>query len=138
MVWVCIPSHNTIMRQYIAMLCSSGFGSQSQRHLASAIHLFNSSVPLSEAINSEVILLTCHPKRLSSKLDDHLFKVIWTRPLLLKKLTCFLFPSLMQHHGYLSLLQRVLVYIWTIPNSRLPLMVAWPGRFPWFLLPTVP
>ena len=43
---------------YNALLCSSCFRSQSQRPLASAIHLFNSSLPLSEAINSEVLLLT--------------------------------------------------------------------------------
>ena len=62
---------------YIALLCTSGFGSQSQHHLASAIQLFNSSVPPSEAINSEVLLLTLITlKSLSSKLDNHLFKVL--------------------------------------------------------------
>ena len=61
---------------YISSLCSSGSGSQSQHHLASAIHLFNSSVPPSEDINSEVLLLTpVIQKNLSSKLDDCLFKL---------------------------------------------------------------
>ena len=74
MVWVC-TQHSPAA--YIASLCSSGFWSQSQCHLASAIHLFNSSVPLSEAINSEVLLLTpVTQKSLSSKLDNHLFKVL--------------------------------------------------------------
>ena len=62
---------------YIASLCTSGFGSQSQHHLASATHMFNSVVPPSEAINSEALLLTPVTQRsLSSKLDDHLFKVL--------------------------------------------------------------
>ena len=62
---------------YIASLCTSGFRSQSQHHLASAIQLFNSSVPPSEAINSEVLLLTkITQKSFSSKLDNHLFKVL--------------------------------------------------------------
>ena len=105
---------------YIASFCSSGFGSQSQRHhLASAIHLFNSSVPLSEAINSEVLLLTpVTQKSLSSKLDNHLFKVFLDMSSVADK-AC-LFPPLTLHHGYLSLLQRVSVSISTLPNSRLP------------------
>ena len=43
---------------YIALFYSFSFGSQSQCHLASAIHLLNSPVPLSESINSDVLLLT--------------------------------------------------------------------------------
>ena len=62
---------------YIASLCTSGFGSQSQHHLASATHMFNSFLPPSEAINLEALLLTSvTQKSLSSKLDDHLFKVL--------------------------------------------------------------
>ena len=62
---------------YIASLCTSGFGSQSQHHLASATQMFNSFLPPSEAINSEALLLTSvTQKSLSSKLDDHLFKVV--------------------------------------------------------------
>ena len=51
----------------------------------------------------------------------------WTCSLFLTRLACYLFPPLMQHHGYLSLLQRVLVSILTLPNSRLPLSggLAW-------------
>ena len=45
--------------------------------LPSAIQLFNSFVPQSEAINSEAFLLTLvTQKSLSSKLDDHLIKVL--------------------------------------------------------------
>ena len=62
---------------YIASLCTSGFGSQSQHHLASATRMFNSFLPPSEAINLEALLLTSvTQKSLSSKLDDHLFKVL--------------------------------------------------------------
>ena len=51
-------------------------------------------------------------------LVDHLFKVLLDMSSVAGKA---LFPPLMQHHGYLSLLQRVSVSISTLPNSRLPL-----------------
>ena len=54
---------------YIVSLCSSSFGSQSQGHLASAIHLFNPLVPLSEAINSEVLPLTPVTQKSLSSLE---------------------------------------------------------------------
>ena len=50
-------------------------------------------------------------------LVDHLFKVLLDMSSVAGKA---LFPPLMQHHGYLSLLQRVSVSISTLPNSRLP------------------
>ncbi|KAL5471131.1 hypothetical protein EMCRGX_G029214 [Ephydatia muelleri] len=62
---------------YIASLCTSGFGPQSQHHLVSATQMFNSFLPPSEAINAEALLLTpVTQKSLSSKLDDYLFKVL--------------------------------------------------------------
>ena len=108
---------------YIASLCLSGFSSLSQHHLASAIQLFNSSVPPSEAINLEALLL--NPGAFPPcRLDDNLFKTCHP---LLTRLTCSLFPPLMQHRGYLSLLQRVSASISIHPNSRLPLSggLAW-------------
>ena len=92
----------------------------------------NSFVPLSEANNSEVLLLTRRPKSLSSKLDDHLFKVIWTCPLSLTKLACCLFPSLMQHHGYLSLFQSFSVS--KIDPSQFQVAIS--GGLAW-MFPTV-
>ena len=54
-------------------------------YLASAIQLFNSSVPPSEAINSEALLLTpVTQKSLSSRLDDHLLKVLFNMALIVE------------------------------------------------------
>ena len=62
---------------YIASLCTSGFGPQSQHHLVSANQMFNSFIPPSEAINAKAILLTpVTRKSLSFELDDYLFKVL--------------------------------------------------------------
>ena len=62
---------------YIASLCTSGFGPQSQHDFVSATQMFNSFLPPSDAINAEVLLLIpVTQKSLSSKLDDYLFKVL--------------------------------------------------------------
>ena len=111
---------------YIASLCTFGFGSQSQHHLVSAIQMFNSFVPPSEATNSEALLLTpVTQKSLSSKLDDdHLFKVLLDMSLILDKANLLSVSSL---HAGLLLLQRVLVSISSFSNFRLPLSggLAW-------------
>ena len=125
---------------YIASLCLSGFSSLSQHHLASAIQLFNSSVPPSEAINLEALLLNpVTQKSLSSRLDDHLFKILLDMSSIADKARLLSVSSLMQHRGYLSPLQRVSASISTHPNSRLPLRgLAWLECFLCLLLPTMP
>ena len=106
---------------YIASLCTSGFGSQSQHHLVSATQMFNYFVSPLEAINSEAVLLNpVTRKNLSSKLDDHLFKVLLDMSSFADKLTCCVSSP---HAGsWLSLiLQSILDSIVTLPNFRLPL-----------------
>ena len=119
---------------YIASLCSSGFGSQSQRHLASAIHLLNSSVPPSEAINSEVLLLTpVTQKSLSSKLDDNLFKVLLDMSSVADKAR-LLSVSSPHAASWLSVTpSEGLGLILTLPNSRLPLSSGLSWTFPMVL-----
>ena len=56
---------------YIASLSSSGAGSLSQEHLIHAVELFNSLVPLSEAVSVEEVLISlsikrCCPARLTT------------------------------------------------------------------------
>ena len=103
---------------YIASLCTSGFGPQSQHHLVSATQMFNSFLPPSEAINAEALLLTpVTQKSLSWMTTSSRFS--WICPPSLTRLACCLFPPLMQVCGCLSLLQRVLDSILTLPNFRL-------------------
>ena len=120
MVWVCVPSHNTPPAAYIASLCTSGFGFQSQHHLASATHMFKSFLPPSEVINLEAHLLTSvTQKSLSSKLDDHLFKVLLVMSSIADKARLRSVSS--PHAGsWLSLRQKVMDSILTLPNFRLP------------------
>ena len=120
---------------YIASLCSSSSGSWSQRHhLASAIHLFNSSVPPSEAINSEVLLLTpVTQKSLSSKLDDHLFKVLLGMSSVADKAR-LLSVSSPHAASWLSVTpSEGLGLILTLPNFRLPLSGGLSWTFPMVL-----
>ena len=62
---------------YIASLSSSGAGPLSQKHLIHAVELFNSLVPLSEAIDIEVLISPFHQKVLSCKIDNHLFNTLY-------------------------------------------------------------
>ena len=83
--------------------------------------MFNSFLPPSEAINLEALLLTSvTQKSLSSKLDDHLFKVLLDMSSIADKARLLSVSSLMQVHGCLLLRQKVLDSILTLPNFRLP------------------
>ena len=63
---------------YIASLSSSGAGPLSQEHLIHAVELFNSLVPLSEAVSIEEVLISpFHQKVLSCKIDNHLFNTLY-------------------------------------------------------------
>ena len=65
---------------YIASLSSSGAGPLSQEHLIHAVELFNSLVPLSEAVSIEEVLTShFHQKVLSCKIDNHLFNTLYEK-----------------------------------------------------------
>ena len=67
-----------IIYEYIASLSSSGARPLSQEHLIHAVELFNSLVPLSEAVSIEAVLISpFHQKVLSCKIDNHLFNTLY-------------------------------------------------------------
>ena len=74
MVWVCVPSHNTPLQltlpHFVPWVLAPSLSTTLPQQLISFL-------PPSEAINLEALLLTpVTQKSLSSKLDDHLFKVL--------------------------------------------------------------
>eukprot|EP00731_Ephydatia_muelleri_P021237 Em0013g964a len=84
-----------------------------------------------EAINSEVLLLTpVTQKSLSSKLDDHLFKVLLDMSSVADKARLL---SVSSPHAASWLSVTVLVSISTLPNSRLPLNSGLAWTFPMVL-----
>ena len=73
MVWVCVPSHNILLQLTLPHFVPRVLAPS----LVSAIQMFNSFLPSSEAINAEALLLTpVTQKSLSFKLDDYLLKVL--------------------------------------------------------------
>ena len=63
---------------YIASVCSSGFGSQTNPHLCSAVAYFNSNVPPDKVLQVDSILSapSVSQKKLSSMLDTHMFNLL--------------------------------------------------------------
>ena len=128
MVWVCIPSHNTPLQLTLPHFLP--------RVLAPSLNITLSQqfrhMPPSEAINAEALLLTpVTQKSLSSKLDDHLFKVLLDMYSITDK-ACLLSASFSHAGSWLSV---------TLGRHLDPSqfqVVAWPGPFLRFMLPTVP
>ena len=128
MVWVCVPSHNTPLQLTLLLFVLRVLGLSLNTTLSQQFKCFvpPSEAP-SEAINSEALLLTpVTQKSLSSKLDDHLFKVLLDMSHITDKAHLLSISSL---HAGLLLLQRILVSILTLPNFRLPSNGGWAWTF---------
>ena len=63
---------------YIASLTASDSGSNTNHHLLQSLQLYNSLVPLAEAVSMEAVLeLPGHQKDLSSRLEDQQFRLLF-------------------------------------------------------------
>ena len=72
----CLSHHSSAA--YIASLTASDSGSNTNHHLLQSIQLYNSLVPVAEAVSMEAVLeLPGHQKVLSSRLEDHQFRLLF-------------------------------------------------------------
>ena len=70
--------HHHAPAAYIASVCSSGFGSETNDHLCSAVAYFNPNVPPDMALQIDAILSapSVQQNKLSSMLDTHMFNLM--------------------------------------------------------------
>ena len=72
----CLSHHSSAA--YIASLTASDSGSSTNHHLLQSIQLYNSLVPVAEAVSMEAVLESPgHQKVLSSKPEDHQFRLVF-------------------------------------------------------------
>ena len=72
----CLSHHSSAA--YIASLTASDSGSNTNHHLLQSLQLYNSLVPLAEAVSMEAVLeLPGHQKELSSRLEDQQFRLFF-------------------------------------------------------------
>ena len=97
---------------FIASLCSVGYGSHSTLHLSQAIDRFNCLVAPSDGISAEALLssFSVYQKALSEKLDDNQFNLLLNCSSVAGRAHLFSVCPLLLLHGFPSFLLRVLGY----------------------------
>ena len=124
MVWVCVPSHNTPLQltlpHFVPRVLAPSLNTTLSQQLKCLILFYHHQRLLTQR-NAEALLSTpvTQKKPLLQSWMTTSSRFSWICPPSLTRLACCLFPPLMQVHGCLLLLQRVLDSILTLPNFRL-------------------
>ena len=130
MVWVCIPTHNPplqlILPRFVPLVLALSRNTTLPQQISCLILLHHHQRQLTIRGTS---VYSGHTGASPPSWMTTSSRFFWTCLPSPTRLTCCLFPPFMQHHDWLSLVQRALVSILTLPNSRLPLIGGLALRF---------